>query len=298
MYQDLPPLNWLRAFDASARLGNFTLAGEALGLTPSAVSYQIRGLEEHLGHKLFRRNHRSVELTKVGHDYLPVVSKAFADLDATTANLFGQASTHEVTLRCIPSLNLLWLAPRLSRFRRLYPSCHLRLLSTAWDNGESEQPADVDIRFGDGNWTDGVVLPLMTTRVVAVGAPSLAQSIAETPNKAAELARLPHIEVTGVVDTWRHFYSQQFPDTPSPTACLKVDQSIVALELASNGLGIALIAEVFADPYLRDGRLCQIGDAALKTTHAHYLVVPHQTQHQKLEVGSLINWLQEEARPD
>lgn len=290
MYKELPPLPWLRAFDASARLGNFTLAAEELGLTPSAVSYQVRGLEARLGHKLFRRERKSLILTRLGQAYRPVVAKAFADLDATTSNLFGKGAEAEITLRCVSSLNLLWLVPRLEHFKAANPDSRLRVLSASWAELAAGEEIDVDIRYGDGNWPDGEVLPLMTNEVIAVCAPSLRSN-----GSPQSLAQGPLIELAGVVDTWRHFFALHEPDCTVQEPAYKVDQSLIALELASRSLGIALVAEVFARPYLDSGRLVQASDLALPPRQGHYLVLPSDRNRFRPEVTALVSWLLAEA---
>ncbi|MFW8636661.1 LysR substrate-binding domain-containing protein [Cribrihabitans pelagius] len=291
MYKELPPLMWLRAFDASARLGTFTLAAEELGLTPSAVSYQVRGLEAQLGHKLFRRERKTLVLTQLGQAYRPVVAKAFADLDATTSNLFGRGAEAEITLRCVSSLNFLWLVPRLERFKAASPASRLRVLSASWAELAEGEQIDVDIRYGDGNWPDGEVLPLMTHKVIAVCAPALRGS-----GDPQDLARGPLIELAGVVDTWRHFFALHGPDCPVPEPAYKMDQSLIALELASRGLGTALVAEVFARPYLERGDLVQASGCTLPARQGHYLVLPAERNRFRPEVSALVAWLQEEAR--
>ncbi|MGR3762310.1 LysR substrate-binding domain-containing protein (plasmid) [Roseobacteraceae bacterium NS-SX3] len=293
MYSELPPLAWLRAFDASARLGNFTLAAEELGLTPSAVSYQVRGLEAQLGHKLFRRAHKVLELTPLGHAYLPVVSRAFSDIEATTSNLFGKKARAALTLRCLPSLNLMWLAPRIGRYQAAYPQISLRLLSAAWTEAAEDDAVDIDIRYGDGTWTDGEAIPLMQHDVVPVCAPGL-----RGDGSAAALAQGPLIEVAGVVDTWQHYFTRTAPGIQWPEAAFRVDQSLIALELAASGAGHALIAEVFARPYLDSGRLVRAAEPSLPTLQGHYLVVPAARNRHRPEVKSLINWLLAEAGAD
>jgi len=290
MYQELPPLPWLRAFDASARLGNFTLAAQELGLTPSAVSYQVRGLEATLGHKLFVRKQKSLFLTRLGQAYLPVVSKAFGDLEATTSNLFGKSAAQEVTLRCLSSLNMLWLAPRLSHFQAQHPDCRLRVLSALWGETPEALQIDIDIRYGNGSWSDGEVTPLMHHEVLAVCAPALHPG----PDPQA-IASCPLIEVIGVTDTWHHFFALHGLAPPSSGPALKVDQSLIALELAKRGMGVALIARVFAQRYLESGALVEATDLALPAREGHYIVQPEARNHFRPEVAALKDWLLQEA---
>ncbi|MFP3385246.1 LysR substrate-binding domain-containing protein [Tritonibacter sp. SIMBA_163] len=290
MYDDLPPLPWLRAFDASARLGNFTLAAKELGLTPSAVSYQVRGLEAQLGHQLFHREHRVLTLTRLGQAYLPIVTRAFADLDATTSNLFGKTAGDEVCLRCLSSLNLLWLVPRLDAYRRRHPDSRLRVLSASWSKMAAGEEIDIDIRFGDGTWVDGEVVPLMHDAIIAVCAPERL-----TDGTLQELAEGPLIELAGVVDTWQHFFASHEVTTPITAPSLKVDQSLIALELASRQLGTALVAETLAQPYLDSGKLVRATDLSLPARQGHYLVLPTARNSRRPEVETMVLWLLAEA---
>ncbi|MBY5978218.1 LysR family transcriptional regulator [Phaeobacter italicus] len=293
MYQDLPPLTWLRAFDASARLRSFTLAAGELGLTPSAVSYQVRGLEAQLGHKLFRRSRKSLELTPLGHAYLPVVAKAFVDIDATTASLFGKDVKSEITIRCLASLNILWLVPQLERFKREFPNSKLRVLSSSWAEKVDGDAIDIDIRYGDGRWADGMAVPLLRNKVIAVAAPNLVASVG-----SEDLQELPLIELGGVVDTWQHFFAEMGLSGGVPEPVLKVDQSLIALEFAAKGLGAALVADIFARPYLQEGRLQRIGDTELSTDQGHYIVLPFDRNPHRADAAELARWLQAAARQD
>jgi len=96
---DIPPLPWLRAFEAASRNGNFSSAGDELGLTPAAISHQVRALEEHLGYQLFSREKRPMELTAMGELYLPWVIKAFETLRLGTRDVFGTRDTRPLRIR-------------------------------------------------------------------------------------------------------------------------------------------------------------------------------------------------------
>lgn len=284
MFDELPPLGWLRAFEATARLGNFTRAGEELNLTPSAVSYQIRALEARLGHKLFERRRRTMVLTRLAQSYLPVVSKAFADIDASTAGVFGRRSGERVTLRCMSSLNMLWLVPQIETFRSRHPGIALSLLSASWAEGGDSALIDLDIRYGEGLWSDGEVIPLMRHAVQPVCAPGLEGGL-------EALEQGPLIEMAGVVDTWQHFFRLHRPDATLPAPDYVVDTSLVALELAERGLGHALVAEIFAKPFLESGRLVRSCAQKLSARHGHFVVVPARTDRNRHGVRAMLHWL-------
>lgn len=288
MFDELPPLSWLRSFEATARLGNFTRAAEELNLTPSAVSYQIRSLEARLGHKLFERRRRTLVLTRLAQAYLPVVSKAFIDIDASTAGVFGRSGGERVTLRCMNSLNVLWLVPRIEAFRSRHPDIALSLLSASWAEGGDSALIDIDIRYGEGLWSDGEVIRLMRHAVQPVCAPKLQGGL-------PALERGPLIELAGVVDTWQHFFWKHCPERRPPLPDYVVDTSLVALDLAERGLGHALVAEIFARPYLEAGRLVRSCDLTLPARHGHFLVVPATSDRNRHGPQTMIDWLEEIA---
>ena len=288
MFNNLPQLPWLRAFEASARLGTFTRAAEELGLTPSAVSYQVRALEAALGHRLFERERRRLALTRLGQSYLPVVTRAFGLIDTGTSGVFGAHRPAVVTLRCVSSFNLLWLVPRLGRFRARHPEITLRLLSASWSEAGDHDPIDIDIRYGDGTWTDGTVIPLMRGEVMPLAAPGLGGPL-------ARIAEGPLIEITGVVDGWGHFFRRHGIDGPLPGPVAVVDQSLIALEMAARGEGYALVSEVFAEPFIEAGRLVAASEERIEERLGHHLVLPHSRNTHRPEIGALVAWLGDEA---
>ncbi|ETX28072.1 LysR substrate-binding domain-containing protein [Roseivivax isoporae] len=288
MFDELPPLPWLRSFEATARLGTFTRAAEELNLTPSAVSYQVRALEARLGHRLFERRRRTLVLTRLAQAYLPVVTKAFGDIDASTAGVFGRSGGERLTLRCMNSLNVLWLAPRIADFRARHPDVGLSLLSASWAEGSDSALIDLDIRYGEGLWSDGEVIPLMRHAAQPVCAPARAGGL-------GALEAGPLIEMAGVVDTWQHFFGLHLPGRAPPVPDYVVDTSLVALDLAERGLGHALVADVFARPYLEAGRLVRSCPQELSARHGHFIVVPARADRNRHGVQAMIDWLQEVA---
>lgn len=150
--KSLPPLNWLRAFEVSARCLNFTHAAEELHLTQGAVSQQIRQLESHLGVALFKRLPRGLGLTEEGQSYLPVVQDAISRLAVGTNEIFGQRNRRHLKVRGSLSFLHYWLAPRLADFCREYPQIDIRYISNIWVK-EPDGEDDLEIRWGCGEWS-------------------------------------------------------------------------------------------------------------------------------------------------
>ncbi len=289
MTYHLPPLSWLRSFEASARHGNFTRAAEELLITPAAVSYQIRQLEDHLGYPLFTRLHRSLELTRLGQTYLPTVEKAFSDLSIATVSVFGQRDRQPVRFRCLNSFGHLWMIPRLKAFQEAYPDIELQMISASWAEVLNPDLFTIDIRFGDGLWADGTVEFLLNDPIVPVCHPDF---VIETCRSDAlrNLSTAPRLDIMGVIDTWESFFRTFGHPVPERNG-LQVDQSVSALELAALGHGHALVLETLARPYLNAGRLTKSTGHSLKSRHGYYLVTPGRRESLSAEAQIFCNWL-------
>src|SRR3979411_779999 len=148
----LPSLNGLRAFEAAARHLSFTVAASELNVTQTAISHQIRRLEEELGIRLFIRQNRALALTPEARDYLPGVRAAFNDLRLAPAQLLRRDNDHVLTVSTLASLAAKWLLPRLSAFQEANPGIDVRITtSTALIDFKSGD-IDAAIRYGRGQW--------------------------------------------------------------------------------------------------------------------------------------------------
>ena len=148
----LPPLSWLRAFEASARHLSFTHAASELNLTQAAISKQVKLLEHYLREPLFQRNARSLVLTKVGAAYLPKVRDSFERLSVGTQEVFGNRRSEVLTLRASAGFSVNWVAPRLIDFFEKFPKIPVRIVSSIWAEEFDRERFDLDIRYGHGNW--------------------------------------------------------------------------------------------------------------------------------------------------
>ncbi|WP_298983592.1 LysR substrate-binding domain-containing protein [uncultured Roseibium sp.] len=293
MPYDLPPLSWLRAFEASARLGNFTRAAEELLITPAAISYQVRQLEQQLGYPLFERLHRTLVLTRLGQTYLPTVEKAFSDLSIATVSVFGERNRQPVRFRCLNSFGQLWMIPRIKRFRELHPDVDLQMISASWAETLNPELFDIDIRFGDGTWTDGIVEFLQNDPIIPVCHPDL--SIPATRHDLEALGAAPRLDIMGVIDTWESFFRGYGHEVPARNG-LQVDQTLSALELAALGHGHALVLETLAQPYLDKGRLIRSCDRRINSRHSYYLVTSGPRKALAPAAQNFCNWMIDELR--
>jgi LysR family glycine cleavage system transcriptional activator len=294
MNQELPPLAWLRAFEAAARQNSFTAAARELNMTQPAVSYQIRMLERRLGVALFERHARRVALTELGRAYLPSVRRAFATLSASTAGLFGLGTDQEVTVRCAASFATLWLAPRLPRFAAAHPQVELRLYTAKWPDSPQDSTADVDIRYGDGTWPGQEVTLLRRERCLPVCSAATAARLGYPP-EPARLTEAELIHTMGYENFWHDWFRRAGLELAPPRRGLKVDSSLAALEIATAGHGLAIVFERFAAGHLADGRLVAPFPQALDPGQGHYALLPDGAAPPRPEAVLFRDWLAAEA---
>ncbi len=293
MAYNLPPLPWLRAFEAAARLGNFTRAAEELLITPAAVSYQVRQLEQQLGYPLFDRLHRELKLTRLGQTYLPSVEKAFSDLSIATVSVFGGRERKPVRFRCLSSFGHLWMIPRLAVFQSENPGIDVQMISAAWAETLNPDLFEIDLRFGDGTWSDGAVEFLINDPVIAVCHPDLA--LDSKKSDVEQLSQAVRLDIMGVLDTWESFF-RLYGHAVASRSGLQVDQTLSALELAALGHGHALVLETLANPYLESGRLIRSTNKVITSRHSYYLVTSGPRQALSPEAQTFCDWLIREMR--
>ena len=285
----LPLLIWLQAFEAAARTLSFTAAGRELGVTQAAVSQRIRLLEDRLGHKLFVRHPRSLGLTPAGQAWLPSIHDAFMRLDEGTREVFGGAKEHAVTLRTTPVIQQEWLAPRLPHLQREHPRLALRLISAIWPGDFGPEGADIEIRYGLGDWSGVEALPLGEEWLVAACAPALAEGL-QAPS---DLAGHTLLHAVGFGAGWAAWLEKAGASgLEARCRALTCDNQAMTLTLAAQGVGIALAhRRLLAE---RDDLVMPF-DQALPSDERFWLVRPSR-RGVRDEPQRLWEWLSAEAQ--
>ncbi len=269
----LPPLVWIRSFEAAARHLSFAAAAQELNLTPAAVSQHMRALEAQLGFALFERRPRGVALTASGSAWLPSVRKALDELAVATAGLFGAAVRRRLTVRCIFSFAALRLAPRLPAFLAANPGLSLRLLTAVWSDPAQAETLDVDIRYGDGRWNDAEALRLSEPVSVPVCPPGAAFGADPAAGLRAALAG-GAIHVMGCENLWTAMARGLGWPEAVVAGGAAVDSSVVALEMVAAGAGCAMIERDLAARHVAEGRVCAPPGLELAHDQAHYALLP------------------------
>lgn len=274
MAQSLPPLGWLRSFEAAARHLSFTAAAEEIGLTQSAVSQQVKSLETRLGVPLFMRHARGLALTDAGRRLLPEIDAPLQALAAAMDSVDTGPTKGLLTIATSVSVAQWIIAPRLPDFRMRFPTLRLRILSAIWPDDFHSTHADVEIRFGSARQAGTDAEPLLPNRLIALKSPKL----------KGELQDLPLIEAVGTSSGWQS-WSREVGGTPAPS--LYTDTYGMALQLAAHGNGVALISELLADHALQNRLVERAHPASIPSQEAYYISVAKD----KPEALELREWL-------
>jgi LysR family glycine cleavage system transcriptional activator len=271
----LPPLNWLRAFEASARALSFTAAAEELSMTQSAVSQQIKSLESTMGRSLFLRRARGLELTDEGRGYLPTVQAAFAMLEEGTTVLQSRSHPDVLELQVNLSFALFWLTPRLGQFMDENPGVQLNLATSVWHEERPNHPAAMQIVFGLGK-REGITGKRLTRdSIFPVCTPKVARQIKSLDDLLAQ--RL--FDLPGTAQSWGAWLKAH-PDggtVPVPTVH-RASTWALSLDWARRGLGVALAHDTIANDLLASGQLVRPFDFSIPLKEAYYLIAPEGTR--------------------
>ncbi|MBZ6076161.1 LysR family transcriptional regulator [Microvirga puerhi] len=251
------PLNALRAFEASARLGSFTRAGLELRVTQTAISHQVKTLEETLGVTLFKRLPRGVALTDEGHALLPVLTDGFRRMSATLSQ-FAEGNFREIlTIGVVGTFAIGWLLPRLQTFKEQHPHVDLRLKTN--NNGADILLDGLDffIRFGDGAWHGTDAIHLMEAPLSPVCAPSIGKRL-RTPADLANEELLRSYRR----DEWSLWFKSTGVEPPSLRGWM-FDSSLTLMEAAAQGAGVALVPVAMFAREIEEGRVVQPFDISV-----------------------------------
>ncbi len=286
MKSDLPPLNWLRAFEASARTLSFTGAAHELNMTQSAVSQQIKSLEGHLGKPLFHRRPRALELTQTGLSYLPVVRDAFRTL-AHGTRAVTQTGQDVLRLQCNLSFAIHWLSPRLQDFARLHPDVRLQISTELWEPRDMAQGADVEIRYSLRPSDMVHAERIATDCYYPVCAPGYEVTL-ET------LVEQPLYDCMNMMGTWAVWAEEQALNWPNPAVTLASTYS-VALAVAVAGGGLCLAHDAIADRLIARGDLIAPFSHKAELQEAYYLIQTPQAQSMP-SAQVFTSWLRSELK--
>ena len=301
MARRLPNLGGLKTFEAAARHLSFTRAAEELGVTPAAVSYQIRGLEEQLGVALFLRSTRAMQLTDAGHLLLGSLTQAFDGIAQTVARVKEMEGRPRLTVTTGPSFAAKWLVPRLHRFMQQNPAADVRVEVTQEVVELGWSGVDIAVRFGHGNYPQMRVDRLFDEMISPVCSPRLAAG--DPPLKHPRDLRhhtLIHVDWQTQGATWPDWQMWMLAagiDSDTPLRALHFSQTSLAVQAAIDGQGVALSESTLVADDIAAGRLMHPFDVSIRgpAALAYYLVSPRPGTGSPLVEG-FRDWIIAEAR--
>jgi LysR family transcriptional regulator, glycine cleavage system transcriptional activator len=290
-------LTALKAFEAATRTGSFRAASDDLGLTPSAISHAIRGLEDDLGAVLFEREGRSIRLTPEGETLMRHVERGFGELQLGIVSVAAR-KPELLRLHCAPSFAANWLVPRLRRLFTECPGLELRLATGTDYTKFLGDEFDADVVYASpspdqygGLTKEGVsVLPLGREIVTPLCSPSLADSIQEP----RDLLRHTLIESDNKKVRWPDWFSANGIPPPISRGP-RFDRSFMSLSAAADGLGVALESLLLAQRELASGRLVRPLEGSCEDVvyTGHWLVYPRGKRYVR-SVLTFSDWLGKE----
>lgn len=299
----LPPLVGLRAFEATARHLSFKRAADELGVTPTAVSHQIRSLERFCGKPLFRRHPRPIALTPEGEMLFPVLHDGFSRFSDALAALNPVSTGLKVTTTSAFAAR--WLLPKLAAWRKAHPGIALDIISTYDVLDLTAGEADIAIRYARNPPRDGHSVELFRDRFHVVGSPALAGRNARML-QPLDIAKFPLIETgwpltdTGA-PTWKRWQLQANAHagkakTFTANVSLRFEEELHAIESVVAGQGLAICSDVLVASELKAGKLLRLSDITLPG-YGFYLV--HCTPHPKQRaITSFVRWAEAMAAGD
>lgn len=297
---DLPPLNGLRAFESAARHLSFAKAAEEMRVTPAAVSYQIRTLEDRLGTKLFRRLNRAIILTDAGAMLFPGVKASFEGLDRAVARIETSARPDNVvTVTISPHMAAKWLVPRLSRFIDRHSEIDLRIAASNTSVDLKTDKADVAIRWNLGDNRGLIADKLMNEAVTPMCSPSLLDGASPIRTPADLLNHtLIHDETLmrhwPDVPAWTKWLDLAGVPHPHESAGLRFDHADHCLDAALEGSGVVLGRRAMASRDLEQGRLVAPFELDLAFRGGIFSVTTER-KSKNPNVQAFRTWLREQA---
>ena len=300
MSRPIPPLNPLRAFEVAARHLSFTRAAEELFVTPSAVSHQIKTLEESLGIALFTRDAKALSLTAAGKAYLPGVQQAFKQL----AHATHQLQTHgmpALKINIPPTFAVKWLIPRMDRFMKAHPEIDLKVSTSNHTVDFSREDFDLSVRYGRGHYPGLHSELCLPVEVFPVCSPALMRG--EHPLLVP--ADLKHHTLLHDDSTYTDVSNPNWAMWLEHAGVTGVDAtrgpsfwpSHLVINAAADGLGVALAKKNWVVKDLADGLLVRPFDISLPVEFSYFIVYPEERVEDR-RIAAFVDWVRQEVAGD
>jgi LysR family glycine cleavage system transcriptional activator len=296
----LPPLNALRAFEAAARTGSYVAAAEELGVSPAAVSQQVRNLEDFFGKKLFMRFNNRVSLTDAGQAIFVGASDALQAISALTEQVMSGGTRSRLVISVITSVAERWLEPRLAAFALKEKALRIELRVEGDPVDFARHNIDLRICYGTNLYPEMNTIHLFQDAVLPLCSPSYLER-----NRNARTLGMEGVPDEDLIHTswgpsfvshptWHAWFAKSGLDRPIDAKGYQIGMSGLSLDLARDGVGVALGQKVMAAGDLAAGRLVPVSDVTIELGHPYCLVHP-RSKARKAGLQALIDWLTKDA---
>lgn len=295
MVQDIN-LNSMAYFEAVARLGQVAKAAAELGVSASAVSQQIRAIEQQFGVKLFRRENRRLILTMDGEKLYRAATSAFHTLRDARASILRQRERRQVSLRISPSFGAIWFAPRLWRFVNEHDGWDIRIDATPELSDFMTEMVDFDLRYGTGDWGGLYVEPIIRDHVLPMCSPAYRDRLrAVSDDVQVQITHSRLIDNIKGEYRWDQFLADNGLRAPADVPRTGLDRSQMSIQLALDGIGLTLDSVTLAYEHLKSGRLVPFDTRfGLRDFPAYWLVCPPRHTNRRI-VRLFFEWMRKEA---
>jgi len=290
-FNRLPPLSALRGFEAAARLNSFSKASSELFMTQSAISHQVKLLEEYFGQALFKRVNRTVEVTDAGIDFLKTTQLVLSQLQKGTIRLEFFNKVGCVVLNTTPAFASKWLVKRLPDFKQQNPDIDAWIYSKYSQEPLEHAEVDLAIWLGTGDWSNTQCIKLFDDEVTPLYAPSLLKE-GQKIETAEDLAQFPliHVEQVERREDWYAWLSQAGITDIESVAGYNFNDSSLALDCALTGQGVVLGSTLLAQDLIASGQLIKPFEQNLATELNYYLVY-QEDKIQDEYVQHMVDWI-------
>ena len=286
-----PNLNVYLYFETVARRGTITRAAEELSVSPSAVSQQVKLLEQRLGVKLFRRDGRLLSLTLEGEQLFQTSNTALRMLRDADRHLGKTREPHRLNLRVTPSFGVRWLGPRLADFMAHNPDWDLRIDAAPDPTNFESEVMDLDIRYGTGDWQGLHARVVVQDHVLPLCSPAYLKNLGAVDDAAGMLDQARLIDSARALCQWDFWLMHNGIETRSNTKSILMDRSSMALQLALDGAGIVLESLALALPEVAEGRLVPVLPTLPVLTFPSYWAICPARFLNRRPVRLFLGWL-------
>lgn len=268
----IPPLNAVRTFECAARHLSFSQAAGELHVTASAVSHQIKGLEEYLGVRLFRRHARQVELTPEGEAYLPVIRLSLEQISEATRRIMSRQD-QVIRINVAPAIAGGWLIPRLYDFYASHAGVEVEITTSMRLVDFSHSDVDLAVRYGKGQWQGLKSHLLIREELVLVCSPKLLGE-GQGPKSADDMRRLPLLHVRPKATDWQEWFAAAGIEAVDLQGGIGFQSSPLMLDAVEAGLGYGIISRHLIQQELASGRLVMPLEISATGSNGYFLVYP------------------------